>query len=145
MRSCPHHLLALNSAGATLAGVLAPSRKALMRADIKAIGSASLARGLATCLCRNLCRNPAIPAAVGLYRRVSLGYRCAAEDSDQSRMNIGSACSCVSLTLTQSFFGLRIRNEEASGSIPLRSTNPFNHLQASVAEKTAQTRFQLLR
>ena len=33
-----------------------------------------------------------------------------------------------------------VRNEEASGSIPLRSTIPFNHLQERVAAETAENR-----
>jgi hypothetical protein len=45
----------------------------------------------APCLCRGLCRNPPIPAGVGLCRMASLGSSGGAGNIDQSRMNTAPA------------------------------------------------------
>ena len=82
-------------------------------------------------LCRRLCRNRPIPAGVGPCRRASLGNSCVAANSDQTLMNTASAYHCGSRAVTQSSFGLRIRDQGVGGSNPLSPTNVFQQLTAA--------------
>ena len=67
-------------------------------------------------VCRDLCRNPAIPAGVCLSRRVSLYNRQEAADMAVSRMNAASAYRCVSLGIVWFYIGQGIDTVEVKSS-----------------------------
>ena len=89
-------------------------------------GTLVVVRGV---LCRCLCRNPAIPARVGLCRKVSLGNRREAADNDQSRMNTARSYHSRSLGLASCFWRQRTVTAEAAGSSPVDPAIKFNGLQ----------------
>jgi hypothetical protein len=55
---------------------------------------------------------------------MSLSNRCRMENCEPTRMNTNDSCYSVSLGVSSSWTGLRIRNDEVVGSIPTSSTNP---------------------
>ena len=73
-------------------------------------------------LCRNLCRNPVIPAGVRRLLAVSIGYTRKAVNLREVRMNTACSCRSVSLPFAPSQFVLGNGMEEVIGSIPIRST-----------------------
>ncbi len=73
-------------------------------------------------MCHGLCHNPAIPARVGPFLAVSLGYTQKAANMLETRMNTASLCSFVFLYVCLYSFTLGNGMEEVVGSIPTRST-----------------------
>ena len=73
-------------------------------------------------LCRDLCRNPGIPAHVECSRTVSLWYKRRATDNEQTRMNTGHSSCSVSLRVVRLLAGQRIDTEEVDGSSPFGPT-----------------------
>ena len=73
-------------------------------------------------LCHNLCHNPAIPARVGPYRRVSLTHRQRAAKMRRNRINTALSHHSMSLSLSPSQLTRGIDTEEVDGSSPFGPT-----------------------
>jgi hypothetical protein len=81
------------------------------------------------CLCRDLCRNPAIPTQVVRSRSISLGAtNRRVRNSAQTSFNTAPQYHSGFFGVVSSRRGLRIRNDEVVGSIPTSSTILLNNL-----------------
>jgi hypothetical protein len=76
-------------------------------------------------LCRDLCRNPSIPARIGPSHVVSLGIKRVAATSDQTRMNTAPLCYSDFFGVAWSRTGLRFDTVEVWGSSPHVPTISF--------------------
>ena len=70
-------------------------------------------------LCRDLCRNPAIPTRVVWSRIVSLDSECGAGNSGQTGTNTSSTCRLPSLAVARRFLRQRTVTAEVAGSSPV--------------------------
>ena len=91
-------------------------------------------------LCRDLCRNPAIPAGLWPCRRVSLDDRRSALNMRRTIMNTAVRCRLLSLAIRAPLFVEGNGMEEVVGSIPTRSTKFPNNLDRANAWGGGQDR-----
>ena len=124
---CPRRAATLRGVGFTLAGcrgsipwTIRPclSRRALLPFTQ---GGGAFPWGAAwdPYLCRDLCRNPAIPTHVERSRLMSLALMCGMWDSAQTLMNTAPPHLFVSLSVARLFRQQRTVTAEAAGSSPV--------------------------